>query len=349
MAKASFQDCKRLVRGANQLLSVLRCEAINGYAVGRKRVAGKETDDLAIILYVNQKLGLERLPLVNRIPGMLSIPDEKAEGGVLEFITDVQEARFNALPLTERMRPARGGISVGHRDITAGTLGGLLRDGETGEVVILSNNHVLANSNDAELGDAILQPGPTDGGTDPDDRIAQLSGYVVIDFADGAENHVDAAIATPTDAGDVLFDTVDIGPSTPAAVHTVTETDLGGYVHKTGRTTGHTQGFIQGVFGTVRVQYELFRTATFVDQVIISQSPAEEDFSGGGDSGSLVYDADDRCVGLLFAGSQAGNGEPAKTIINPIDAVLNSLGLELLAPDEHPSGHVAAPATERGN
>jgi hypothetical protein len=343
MAKATFQDCKRLVRGASQLLPLLRWEPVNGIAVGRKRVGGAETEDLAIIVYVSQKLGLSRLPLVNRIPGLVSIPDEQAAGGILEFVTDVQEARFSALGLTERARPARSGVSIGHRDVTAGTLGGLLRDGDTGDVVILSNNHVLANSNDADLGDAILQPGPIDGGADPDDLIGQLSGFVAIDFSEGAENRVDAAMATPLEASDVLFDTIDIGASTPADVRSVTEADLGRFVHKTGRTTAHTQGFIQGLFGTVRVQYELFQTATFVDQIIVSQSPAEEDFSGGGDSGALVYDAENCCVGLLFAGSQAGDGEPAKTILNPIDAVLTALDLELLAPREHPSGE--APAT----
>ena len=30
----------------------------------------------------------------------------------------------------------------------------------TGERLILSNNHVIANSNDAAIGDQILQPGP---------------------------------------------------------------------------------------------------------------------------------------------------------------------------------------------
>jgi hypothetical protein len=60
---------------------------------------GEETEDLAIIVYVNRKLGLQRLPLLNRIPTTVSIPDAHASGGVLEFITDVQEARFGALPL----------------------------------------------------------------------------------------------------------------------------------------------------------------------------------------------------------------------------------------------------------
>jgi hypothetical protein len=348
MAKATFQDCKRLVRGAGQLLSFMRWEPVNGIAVGRKRVQGRETEDLAIIVYVNRKLGLQRLPLVNRIPGAISMPDEGAEGGVLEFVTDVQEARFAALQLTDRMRPAQSGVSIGHRDTTAGTLGGLVLDADSGDVVILSNNHVLANSNDAGLGDPILQPGPIDGGVEPDDRIAVLTGFVAIDFSDGAENRVDAAIATPLDPDDVLFDTVEIGPSTPAAVLEVGEADLGRFVHKTGRSSGHTQGFIQAVFGTVRVQYELFRTATFVDQIIVSQSPAEEEFSQAGDSGSLIYDAENRCVGLLFAGSQGTEQEPAMTILNPIDAVLHGLELVLLSPGEHPSSQQAAPAAETG-
>src|SRR3546814_8805883 len=47
---------------------------------------------------------------------------------------------------------------------------------------ILSNNHVLANSNNATPGDAVLQPGPFDGGTDPADRIASLSRFIPITF-----------------------------------------------------------------------------------------------------------------------------------------------------------------------
>ena len=150
MAKATFQDCKRLVRGASQLLPLLRWEPVTGIAVGRKRVRGEETEDLAVIVYVSRKLGLERLPLLNRIPTTLSIPDAKASGGVLEFITDVQEARFGALQLTERMRPARSGISLGHRDTTAGTLGGLLRDGDI-IAIDIPNEKIEVRLSDEEL------------------------------------------------------------------------------------------------------------------------------------------------------------------------------------------------------
>ncbi|TVP59895.1 MAG: hypothetical protein EA351_01115 [Gemmatimonadales bacterium] len=59
---------------------------------------------------------------------------------------------------TARVRPAPIGFSVGHPDITAGTLGARVVNGG-GQVFILSNNHILANSNNASIGDPILQPG----------------------------------------------------------------------------------------------------------------------------------------------------------------------------------------------
>ena len=153
--------------------------------------------------------------------------------------------------------------SIGHFNITAGTLGGLVRDKDSGAVAILSNNHVLADSNNGVPGDPVLQPGPHDEGTEPDDTIATLTRFVPIDFSEGAENRVDGAIATPLNPDDVLWRTRDIGPETPSEARSLSEDDLGQYVHKTGRTTEHAQGFVQAVFATVQVKYD-FQKATFV-------------------------------------------------------------------------------------
>jgi hypothetical protein len=341
MARAAFRDYKRLIRGANQFTRMLKCDCINGYGLGVKRTKGKEKkDQLAIIVFVNKKLSLRSLPLVNRIPEQIRIPDDRTPGGVLEFHTDVQEARFNSLEYIAKERPARSGISIGHVDITAGTLGGLVRDDKTKKTVILSNNHVLANSNDATPGDTILQPGPHDGGTDPKDKIATLTRFVPIDFAEDGENRIDGAIATPISPNDVIWNTRDIGTGIPSVGRNLGEDDIGIYVHKTGRTTEHTQGYVQAVFVTVQVKYDLFLKATFVDQIVASQSPAEEPFSEGGDSGSLVYDSDNKCVGLLFAGSEASEEEPARTIINPIGFVMKELNISFLGKGDHPTEKV---------
>ena len=47
---------------------------------------------------------------------------------------------------------------------------------------ILSNNHVLVNSNEAEIGDPVLQPGLYDGGAYSQDGIANLNEFVPIHF-----------------------------------------------------------------------------------------------------------------------------------------------------------------------
>jgi hypothetical protein len=348
MARAAFRDYKRLIRGANQFTSMLKCDCINGYGLGVKRTSGREKkDQLAIIVFVNKKLSLRNLPLVNRIPQQIRIPDSRAPGGVLEFFTDVQEARFSSLEYISKMRPAKSGISIGHIDITAGTLGGLVRDSQSSKTVILSNNHVLANSNDGTVGDSILQPGPYDGGTDPADRIATLTRFVPIDFSEEGENRVDCAIATPVSPNDVLWNTIDIGPATPAEKRNLGDSDIGLYAHKTGRTTEHTQGYVQAVFATVQVKYDLFQKATFVDQIIVSQSPNEEPFSQGGDSGSLVYDYDNKCIGLLFAGSEASEDEPARTIVNPMGYVMQELKIEFLAKGDHPTEKVGKKKTTK--
>ncbi len=97
-------------------------------------------------------------------------------------VIEVGEMRF--LGRTERVRPAQPGVSIGHYKVTAGTFGAVVRDRKTGELFILSNNHVLANATDgrdgrARIGDPIYQPGSYDGGT-RDDVIARQERFVPI-------------------------------------------------------------------------------------------------------------------------------------------------------------------------
>ena len=64
--------------------------------------------------------------------------------------------------------------------------------------------------------------------------------------------------------------------------------------------------------------------ALFEDQVIVTaEFQAVEPFSAGGDSGSVVLDADNRIVGLLFAGSNT------VTIVNRVENVFSIMGVSL--------------------
>jgi hypothetical protein len=209
-------------------------------------------------------------------------------------------------------RPVPIGVSTGHPAITAGTIGARVTDGTN--VYALSNNHVYANENRASTGDVVLQPGPFDGGTFPDDCIGTLCDWSDIDFT-GGTNTIDAAIALSS-AENLTNATPPDGYGVPGS--TTVAASIGMKVMKYGRTTGLTRGKVYAIHATVNVSYDS-GVAKFEDQIIITPGT----FSAGGDSGSLIVvdskrSADHRkAVGLLFAGSSL------YTIANPIDLVLD--------------------------
>ncbi|HKZ99411.1 MAG TPA: hypothetical protein VJ326_07480 [Thermoplasmata archaeon] len=290
-----------------------------GVGLGTKVVRGRRTDEPCIVVFVERKVPDSGLGPADVVPRVLG-----------DMKTDViQTGTIRALQArTARWRPAPGGVSIGHVRITAGTLGGVaLRDGVR---VILSNNHVLADSNRGVQGDPILQPGPYDGGRDAD-RIATLTSFVPIAFDPSflrrvwcailglfgircpptPPNYVDAAIATPLRDADLRDDILEVG-----TVRGTARADVGTRVKKSGRTTALTQGEVVATNLTVRVLYGT-TTATFTDQLATSAR------SDGGDSGSLVVDEGNRAVGLLFAG-----GDDI-TILNPIAAVEQALRVRI--------------------
>lgn len=323
------QHCKALHKRRNVVAT----------GVGYKMLAGKRSDTLGIICSVKKKLPLSELSAKDVIPQEIdSVPTDVVETGVI---------RAFQVP-TGRFRPAPGGVSAGHKDITAGTLGCWVK--RNGQRMILSNNHVLANSNNAAKGDVILQPGPFDGGLNPNDKIAVLEDFVPILFSGTgsdsgnncsvasmlvwsmnamagmlgsktrmqafqiqAENNlVDAAIARPFSEEDVDPKILNIGE-----IQGVTSARLGMALKKNGRTTGFTQGELLQIDVTVDVQYDAGRSARFNDQLLAGP------MSQGGDSGSVVLDDQDKLVGLLFAGSEQ------TTIMNRIENVFEQLDLSL--------------------
>lgn len=139
--------------------------------IGYKVTDGQQTDRLCIKCSVQTKIAGERLSRADLIPERISdVPTDVDPVGVFSAYQDPRQ----------RFRPAPGGVSVGHFNITAGTLGCWVQ--KDGQLYILSNNHVLANSNSASAGDPVLQPGPADGGQTSEDRVATLSDYVLIGF-----------------------------------------------------------------------------------------------------------------------------------------------------------------------
>jgi hypothetical protein len=319
----------------NHRIQLLARTNVVAAGVGYKITGGSKTSALSIVCSVTKKVASSQLSNKDLVPATLDgMPTDVIETGVIRALQSP----------TEKHRPAPGGVSIGHRDITAGTLGCLVK--KDGRSVILSNNHVLANSNAAEIGDPILQPGPYDGGRYPEDHIADLEQFVPINISglpsecpiatgtanflnsiarlfgsnvqlqaidrQQTENLVDAAIAGPLNPEDVKDEILQIGTIQGAA-----EGILGMAIKKSGRTTGLTTGEIQQVDVTVNVQYGEGQIAQFTDQLMAGA------MSQGGDSGSAVLDESNHLVGLLFAGSDT------TTIMNRIQNVFSALDVSL--------------------
>ena len=244
-------------------------------------------------------------------------------------IQQVIVGAVDALSHRARHRPAPGGVSVGHINVTAGTLGsraiGLTAPWDNRHLV-LSNNHVLANSNAGRVNDSIIQQGAADGGRHPDEQIAVLARWVPISFG-GAANYVDAAFAWAWHQrirGEQYY----LSGGRPAYYRTGTAplpASLGMVVGKSGRTTGLTQGRVTQIGVSVNVNFGGGRIALFRNQMAI-QSVNSSPFSAPGNSGSLIWQwtTGVRPVGLLFAG---GGGV---TFANPIASVLSALNIRLL-------------------
>jgi len=220
------------------------------------------------------------------------------------------------------VRPVPIGVSTGHPNITAGTIGARVTDGT--DFYALSNNHVYADENLASIGDVVLQPGTFDGGEVPIDQIGTLYDFETIVFNDiTASNQMDAAIALSS-ADKLGKSTPSGGYGTPSSA--IVSPSIGMSVQKYGRTTKLTTGTVSETNVIVNVCYEDFggqctKWARFVGQIAIGSGG----FSAGGDSGSLIVtnDGNKNPVGLLFAGSNT------RTIASPIGPVLDRFGVSV--------------------
>lgn len=337
--------------------SLLSKSNVVGVAVGFKESQGQVTDQLALVTLVQEKKPLAALSAEDMIPRELD--------GIRTDVFEIGFVRaFNAQNPRGRFRPTiPSGVSIGHYKVTAGTLGTIVTDRTTGEKLVLSNNHVLANSNDAQVGDAILQPGTADGGQNPSDMVARLERWVRIRFPGDPG---DPPTPTPTPGQCDIMSLVVSGANLLAALfgssqrvttapksqttalaetpdnevdcavaRPVDPNQFTGEILNIGTVSG-TKPATLGM--AIR---KMGRTTGFTQSTVnlinatvnVAYGPGTARFTGqiiagamsaGGDSGSLIVDGtENKGVGLLFAGSNVS------TIINPIDKVLDALQVNL--------------------
>jgi hypothetical protein len=240
-------------------------------------------------------------------------------------------------------------------DCCGGTLGALVAD-RNSNLFILSNNHVLAESDQARTGDSIVQPALVDLNCNPQaGRTIGSLRYVVP--LQSTQSNVDAALAAATPAVDGSGAILQLGPSingvlTPAAPAAGTGEALSAgvlnqlRVVKSGRTTGLTCSTVNTVDLSVQVDYYYdcaesrpYYTKTYVNQIGMPGAS----FADSGDSGALVLDASNaQPVGLFFA-SGADDSNHGFSVANPIQDVLSELdqtghtdGLQIAGGAPHP-------------
>jgi hypothetical protein len=312
-----------------------------GVGIGYKKRSKQDTDEPAVIFFVEKKLPAEKLGVDECVP-------RKIRRNCTDVI-EVGEVRF--LSRTSKLRPALPGSSIGHYKVTAGTFGAVVRDRGSKDLLMLSNNHVLANSSDgvdgkAAVGDPIYQPGVYDGGSEKD-LIGYLERFVPIErFSKnpdckmaamgvraanavihafrphyrmrleklGATNLVDCAVARPANPQEIAPEIMELG-----RVNGIMDVEPGMKVKKSGRTSGVTEGKVTAIKVTLNISMgggsDIVR---FHDQIMTEMK------SMAGDSGSLVLSEDNYAIGLLFAGSND------YTVLNPIGVVLDKLGVDLV-------------------
>lgn len=309
-------------------------------AAGRGAVAAEDVAGVANLQGV--ALGLAEPDPIGRLPSRAEpgapvltvyVAEPQSEPSLRELLTLDEDIAVNlrvtgviqAFAHTWRLRPAPPGASIGHQAVTAGTFGCLA----TGRrrMLVLSNNHVLANSNNGMAGDPVLQPGDYDGGSLPADQLGSLERFVQIRF-DGQPNAVDAATAwvEPSSAhGRPIYWDRDAQIWRYLQLGTMpVEPTIDLSVGKSGRTSQLTKGRVTGVGATIRVRFGRDGVAVFGGQFAVRGD--NRDFGEPGDSGSCIWtwNSPHNPVGLLFAG---GGGE---TFANRMTQVVAALDVRIV-------------------
>ena len=311
---------------------LLKLPGVTGVDIRRKVTKGKETDRVAIVVSVSKKKPKGSLGKEEMIPAEIDgIPTDVVEEEIVLHSERVALEDVAALVDATAYTTLQGGISMGPcrsvflsppdvpsagNYIFVGTLGAMVKDRTTSARMALTNFHVACVDSTWSVGDTMTQPGRVDGGVCPTNKFGALVRATLSDHVDGAVVSIDAGKAsqcTIVDVGDVK------GKNTAT---------IGMAIRKRGRTSGLTYGTVTSVDQSVSINYgDGLGTHTLKNQIRMEVDTAHSTvMSDHGDSGSVVVDANNNVVGLLYAGIDPGH---TVAFANPIQNVLDELNVDL--------------------
>lgn len=281
---------------------------------------------------------------------------EQKEGPALQEATEIEEQypAVCAVEVTgkaysskpdealhqEPLHELSPGSSVGHYRGFPGSLGGFVEAGIQAKRWhgFISASHVLAMNNTAEMGDPILHPGSPDGARALGNKIGTLADYTYLVHYQDKDGDLD-----PLNTEDIALVKPDDAERLPSANLVPNPKDqdkkikLSGYVpadqifervgeevYKVGRTTGFTSGILD-VANIMKFSIQLPNRKIYIyKDVYAVKNIGQKRFSRSGDSGSLVYTADGKAIGLVIGGSDK------YILVSPLSTCLKAVKAELL-------------------
>lgn len=366
--RINYRLLKRIVKLKHELSSrYLRPGfSANIHAVGIGMLRG--TNEYCVQIFINDAnqemwAGSGAAALPGSYGGIPIIPIEMPVAGFLSDAGSSSLAAGGEYPdgIRAHQEVIIGGISGANTNLTgqSGTIGYFCTRKSSlprrKEIHLLSNSHVFADLRKAKVddGDLIMQPSP---GEPASNRpIGALVNFAALKFNGDVKepNHIDAAIAKLWGA----HQHKPVIPLIGAVKGYVAKRDvgIGEAARKFGRTTGYTEGRVFSIYLDIWIRYDRTgQSAFFQNQFLIEPSlPKFTKFVSKGDSGSLVVDAQQYAIGLIFAGMadapaslqalpsvEASVGvDPATRkperienygVANPMSEVLERLKIELL-------------------
>jgi hypothetical protein len=274
---------------------------IIGAGVAEKTTEGAAVGALSLCFYVKRKLPKAKVAADHLLPPVMAGADGSA------IFTDVYEIGEVVPQINKTTKPIKSGFSVGHKNITAGTLGAIVKANR--KLCILSNSHVLADSGRGKKGDQVLYPGPDDGGDIDTNTVARLQRFNPFDRKGTFTNKLDAALAQVSAERLSALDLDITGAKKPLRIAAPVR---GMKVIKRGRTTGDTESVVRDTDFRILVDYgDGVGVIGFTGQVRC------DTYTAPGDSGALVIAKDSGAiVGLHFSGSKKGSVfTPIKTVM----------------------------------
>lgn len=305
------------------------------YVLSDDGVRGVSAEDETVVVLVEEKLPEDEIP-----DGKLARERIDADTKVVE-VNDVSalDVRARLESPRRRYRPVRPGVSEMNASGGAATAGFMARvtdpsaaeiglNADAGQVVRVSNQHVYGRSEQAEIGEPIVQPSPMDG--DSNGTVGEYVGGSLLE--DGSP--ADAAVRSVSESerrSQRAYMPHGIGPMKTGNGSVM----RGDSVQKTGRTTGLTDGRVTATNATVDVSYGDAHENVRRRDVLVTTAQSK-----GGDSGAplLTKPEDGRpaLIGHVFSGSQR------VSIADKLENIEEQLGVTALAaperePEEPPS------------